>query len=304
MPASLRTVAVLSALTVAVVRSASQSPPLLVFTAGSLARPMRAALDTFAARNHIEVQQENSGSLEAARKLTDLQRVPDVIALADQAVFTKLLVPRYVSGYTQFAHNRMVLAFTDKSKFATEISAANWYAVLQRPGVETGRADPSLDPNGYRTLLVIRLAEQWYQQPALAGRLLDASPVRNVRPNENDVLALLQAGEFDYAWSYESMAEAAGVRFLRLPPEIDLSDPSQAARYATVSVKVAGSTRGDSVNFRGEPIVYGIAIPSGAPHRELAVRFVAWLTSRDGIRVLRAAKLDALEQPRYVAGAP
>jgi len=284
--------------------SPAQSPPLLVFTAGSLARPLRAALDSFSARTHIPYAQENSGSLEAARKLTDLQRIPDVIALADQAVFTKLLVPRYVAGYTQFARNRMVLAYTDRSKFASEISASNWFTILLRPGVETGRADPNLDPNGYRTLLVTELAERWYQQPGLSERLRAASPPRNVRPNENDVLALLQAGEFDYAWSYESMAQAAGLRWLRLPPPIDLSDPAEATRYATVSVTVAGATRSDSVTFRGEPIIYGIAIPKGAPHRELAEQFVAWLTSADGIRVLRAAKLDALDQARYVAGAP
>jgi molybdate/tungstate transport system substrate-binding protein len=285
-------------------QSSAQSAPLLVFSAGSLARPLRAALDSFAAHNGITVQQENSGSLEAARKLTDLHRIPDVIALADQSVFTQLLMPRSVAGYTQFARNRMVLAYTAKSRFANEISAANWTAVLLRAGVETGRADPSLDPNGYRTLLVTQLAERWYQQPGLSHHLLDASPPRNVRPNETDVLALLEAGEFDYAWTYESMAQAAGVRYLRLPPQIDLSDANESARYAEVWVKVAGATRRDSVIFRGEPIVYGIAVPVGAPDRSLGEKFVAWLTSPEGIRVLRAAKLDALDQPRYVAGTP
>ena len=227
-----------------------------------------------------------------------------MIALADQAVFTQLLVPRYTAGYTQFARNRMVLAYTARSRFANEITSTNWYTVLLRPGVETGRADPSLDPNGYRTLLVTQLAERWYQQPGLSHHLLDASPPRNVRPNETDVLALLQAGEFDYAWSYESMAEAAGLRYLRLPPQIDLSDPNEGARYSEVWVRVAGATRSDSVVFRGEPIVYGIAVPAGAPDRALGEKFVAWLTSPEGIRVLRAAKLDALDQPRYIAGTP
>ena len=299
-----RALLVVTAVTTVAPGALAQSPTLTVFNAGSLARPLRAALDSFAARDHITIAQENSGSLEAARKLTDLQRTPDVIALADQAVFTELLIPRYVTGYTQFARNRMVIAYTAKSKFAAEITASNWTDVLLRPGVETGRADPDLDPNGYRTLLVTQLAERWYQLPGLSHRLLEASPERNVRPNETDLVALLQAGELDYIWSYESIAEAAGLKYLRLPAPVDLSDPKEATRYAEVWVRVAGATRRDSVVFRGEPIVYGIAVPLGAPHRALGERFVAWLSSPDGIRVLRAAKLDALDQPKFVTRTP
>ena len=39
---------------------------LVVFNAGSLALPLRAALDSFAAREDVTVQQENAGSLETA----------------------------------------------------------------------------------------------------------------------------------------------------------------------------------------------------------------------------------------------
>ena len=69
--------------------------PLVVFNAGSLARPLRAALDTFAAREGVRVEQEQAGSLETARKLTELGRIPDVIALADYEVFPQLLVPEH-----------------------------------------------------------------------------------------------------------------------------------------------------------------------------------------------------------------
>ncbi|MHB8838150.1 MAG: tungstate ABC transporter substrate-binding protein WtpA [Gemmatimonadaceae bacterium] len=277
---------------------------LVAFNAGSLARPLRAALDSFAAREGVTVQQESAGSLETARKLTELGNIPDVIALADEEVFPQLLMPARVSWYVRFARNRMVLAYTPKSRGAAEISGDNWWQVLLRDGVETGRSDPQLDPNGYRTLLVLQLAEHHYAQPGLASRLLQAMPVRNVRPKEADLVGLLQAGEFDYIWSYESMAQNLGLRFVRLPDAIDLSSPADSVSYAAARVRVRGKGA-DSVEFRGRPIVYALAVPVAAPHREVAERFVRYLLSPDGRRVLRQQGLDALTAPSVVgSGAP
>ncbi|HUO51879.1 MAG TPA: extracellular solute-binding protein [Gemmatimonadaceae bacterium] len=284
--------------------AAAQGGPLVVFDAGSLARPLRAALDSFARRDPVTIAQESAGSLETARKLTELHRIPDIIALADREVFDRLLMPDYVESYVEFARNRMVIAYTDRSRGAATIDSANWSTVLLAPGTETGRADPSTDPNGYRTLLVLQLAERHYARPGLAARLLAAMPARNVRPNEATLIGLLQAGEFDYIWSYESLAQAAHVRYLTLPPAIDLSDPALADRYAEAAVTVRGAGGTDSVTFRGAPIVYAIAIPVGAPHRAAAERFLAWLTSPEGVRVLRAARLDALEHPVTVSARP
>jgi molybdate/tungstate transport system substrate-binding protein len=91
--------------------------------------------------------------------------------------------------------------------------------------------------------MVWQLAERAYGEPGLAARLLAASPARNVRPKEADLVGLLQAGEMDYIWSYESMARAAGLRHVTLPTSIDLSDPDSAAvvRDATVLVRGAGA---------------------------------------------------------------
>ncbi|MFL5576699.1 MAG: extracellular solute-binding protein, partial [Gemmatimonadaceae bacterium] len=216
---------------------------------------MRAALDSFAARKgregtRVAVEQESAGSLETARKLTELGRVPDVIALADAEVFPQLLVPSHVAWYVDFARNRMVIAYTPRSRGAGEITPENWWRVLQRPGVEVGRADPNLDPNGYRTLLTLQLAERFYGQPGLAARLLAASPARNVRPKEADLVGLLQAGELDYVWSYESIAQAAGLRWVTLPARIDLGSPAVSAYYAAASVQVRGRTPRDTVVFR------------------------------------------------------
>ena len=277
---------------------------LVAFNAGSLARPMRAALDSFAAREGVTVLQESAGSLESARKLTELGKIPDVIALADEEVFPQLLMPKHAAWYARFAHNRMVLAYGPRSRGAEGITGDNWWRVILRPDVETGRADPQRDPNGYRTLLVAQLAEHHYAQPGLAARLLLAMPERNVRASETDLVGLLQAGELDYIWSYESMARAQGLSYVRLPDAIDLSTPAESASYERASVTVLG-TRGDSVTFRGRPIVYAVSVPHGAPHPDVAERFLRFLLSADGRRVLRAEGLDALDAPSVIgANAP
>jgi len=273
---------------------------IVVYNAGSLARPLRAALDTFAARAHVRVDQENAGSLETARKLTELHKIPDVIALADYEVFPQLLMPEQVTWYAEFARNRMVLAYTPRARFGSEITTGNWWQVIQRPGVEVGRADPNLDPNGYRTLLAMQLAERYYRQPGLYQRLLAAAPPRNVRPKEADLVGILQAGELDYIWSYESLAQATGLQFVHLPDSIDLGSPADSAFYAQAVVRVQGKTPKDTIAFRGQPIVYGLSIPTHAPHRDVAERFVEFLLSDDGKRVLREARLDALDAPVFV----
>ena len=270
---------------------------IVVYTAASVAIPLRAALDTFAAHEQVTVQQENGGSLDIARKLTELHQIPDVVVLADYDVFPKLLMPDQTTWYADFARNRMVLAFTDKSKFASEVDSANWPKILERPGVQLGRANPDLDPNGYRTLLTLQLAERYYEQPGLYDRLMKLSPARNVRPKEADLVGLLQAGEFDYIWSYESLAQATKLRYITLPAAIDLGTPADSAVYAKATVKVAGKTPNDTLTISGQPIVYALSIPKAAPHPAAAERFVAFLLSPDGRRLMHAHNLDALGAP-------
>lgn len=277
---------------------------LVVFNAGSLARPLRAALDSFARRERLTVHQESAGSLESARKLTELGKIPDLIALADAEVFPRYLVPAHVDAYIAFARNRMVLAYTDQSRFADVITEANWWRVLQREDVEVGRSDPELDPNGYRTLMVWQLAARHYGNPALAHALEASAPPRNVRPKEADLIGLLQAGEFDYIWSYESIARATGLRWVALPLEIDLSSPAHAEGYAAASVTVRGASSGQWVTFTGAPIVYAFAVPRDAPHRQLAARFAAFLVSDEGRAILRAQGLDALDTPIVMGSRP
>ncbi len=273
---------------------------IVVFNAGSLARPLRAALDSFTAGTSIKVEQENAGSVETARKLTELHRIPDLVGSADYQIFPKYLIPGQTSWYARFARNRMVLMYTPTSKSASTIDSTNWYRILQTTGVQTGRSDPALDPNGYRSLIVMRLAQLYYKQPGLEKQLIANSSAHIVRPKEVDLMGLLQAGEIDYAWSYESVAQAAKLPYVTLPRAIDLSDPADSAQYALASVRIPGNKMQDTVELKGEPILYGFTVPRDAPHRAIGIRFAAFLLSDAGKRILAREHLDALPTPIFV----
>jgi molybdate/tungstate transport system substrate-binding protein len=290
----------LSALAMPAEAQTSPFGRLVVFNAGSLARPFGDLLRAFKARYpKVVPAQENSGSLEAARKLTELGKVPDVLGVADYGVISKLLVPAHADWYGTFARNSMVLIYTDGSIGSSEINDRNWWQVLQRPGVRAGRSDPALDPNGYRTLMVFQLAEKLYQEPGLAARLERAFPPKYVRPKEADLTALVQAGELDYSWSYASIAKTANLPFVNLPDSADLSDPGLADWYAQARVRLPGTSRAakDSVDFRGEPIVYALTIPKAAPHPGTARAFVQFVFSPEGQAILRANGFTVMEKP-------
>ena len=271
---------------------------LLVYEAASLALPMQAALDSFARATGVVVSEEHGASLELARRITDLYRTPDVIALADHEVFSDRLMPAATTWYAAFARNRIVVAFTPRSRYAREISSDNWRTVLLRPDVLLGRTDPVLAPAGYRALLMYQLAESYYRAPGLARQLEQQTPKRLLRGNAAELAALLSAGELDYIVDYESVAQAQHFNFIALPSAIDLGDPNQAAAYSAASVRVANGR--DSITRRGAPILYGVTVPRTAPHEAVAARFVAFLLGVDGRRILRRAKLDALDAPVFV----
>ena len=266
---------------------------------------MQPLFDAYSARTGTVIQRESGASLEHVRKLTELHRVPDLMMLADAEVIPQLLLPKHAKWYAEFARNRMVVAYTARSKHAGEINANNWTAVLQRPDIEVGRTDPNLAPAGYRTLLMFQLAERHYDRSGLAAALLKNTPNRNVRPNAAELAALLAAGELDYIYDYQSVAESNGFKYLILPNDIDLSDASLAAQYATASVKVRGTAPGESLTIKGQPILYGLTVPDAAPHPAAAKRFLDYLTSPQTVAALRAAHVDMLDHPVVVGtGAP
>lgn len=288
-PAPLAIVAALAPLALLAGCAAEPVRTVTIYNAGSLAVPLAAAARAFEQRHPgVRVLQESSGSLEAARKLTELGKVPDVLAVADEAVLEALIEPGHAGWHAVFATNAMVLL---RRPGAPALDSAGWVAGLLAPGRRIARAEPALDPNGYRTLMVLQLAELEAGEAGLAARLLAAMPARYVRPKEAELTALVESGEVDYAWSYRSIAVERGLPYVALGAAVDLSDPGRAAAYARAVVRLPGAAAGgaDSIEVRGAPIAYAATIPRAAPNPGDAAAFVRFLLSPEG-RVAIAAK--------------
>jgi molybdate/tungstate transport system substrate-binding protein len=254
-------------------RSAPAAPDTLdVYVASSLDAAVGGVLGRYAAAHHVVVRRESGASVELVRRLTELHRVPDLLVLADAELFPRLLIPQYASWYAGIATDHMVLAFTPRSRFAARVDSANWMNIVQRPGVEVGRADPSVAPVGYRTLLLFQRAEAFYHRQGLADSLLASAPARNVRGNASALAALLGTGELDYMYDYRSVAQAKGFLYVTLPPAVDLSDS----------------------------ILSALTIPDSAPHPAAARGFLADLLGPDGRAAFAAAHVELLPRVRFV----
>lgn len=276
-------------------RSIVITPPedtniLTIFHAGSLKAPM-ADLKAEFLKTHprARIYFESSGSLDCARKVTEQGRQADLIASADYVVFDQLMIPKFTDWYAMFAKNEMVLCYTDKSKFASEIKADNWFEVLTRSGVSYTHTNPDLDPAGYRALLVWQLAEKHYNSPGLYKKLDAGCPADKVYNSAADLIAALKDGKVDYAFEYLSVARQNGFTYVALPEQINLSSVKYADFYKTAKVTTAGSAAGTTVEQIGQPIINAITVPNNAPNRALAMEFAQLMLSEQGKEIITKA---------------
>ena len=260
---------------------------MTVFHAGSLTVPLKEVSELFMSEHpEIEVRAEAAGSRDCARKIRDLGRRCDVMASADYTVVADLLMGEHAEFNIRFATNEMAIAYTDKSRRVDEITRANWHEILLDKNVSFGRADPNRDPCGYRTVMVMQLAERHLKIPNLAEQLRTKDGGRYVRPKETDLLALLAAGEIDYLFIYRSVAGQHGLKMLLLPDEINLKSPDHAEAYAAAEVRVTGRKPGEFIVKRGRPMVYSVTIPTDAPNRAAAEQYVKLLLSDRGRAIM------------------
>ncbi|HLI10733.1 MAG TPA: extracellular solute-binding protein [Alphaproteobacteria bacterium] len=300
---SVAAVAVIGAFAVApYAAGAAESPKFTIFAAGTLAVPFKAVDDAFRQKYpEVVVEPQFGGSVKMAKQITELHRPADLLAVADYNVIPKYLFDApsgkgRADWYIGFARNAITFVYTEKSKYAAEITPSNWYQILSRPGVEIGRSDPDTDPSGYQTVQMLALASAYYHAPDLATKVLANAPRANMRDTETSLIAALQVGQIDYLAIYRSDALQHHLKFLDLPAAINLSDPRDATAYAT---GVAHTKNGD---LTGKPIVYALTIPDNAEHAAWAERYIAFLLGPEGQAILKQAGFGAFS-PAYAVGA-
>jgi len=277
--------------------AASPSGKLIIFHAGSLSVPFAAMEKAFEAKYPgVDIQRESGGSTKLARLISEVGKPADIMASADFAVINKILIPKFASWNARFASNQMVLCYTDKSRFAKEISSNNWYEILQKKDVSWGHSDPNLDPCGYRALMVLQLAEKFHKKPGLNEALLANRPLKNVRPKSVELVSLLQAGHMDYAWEYMSVAVQHGLKYVTLDDHLNLGNFRMDPFYAQAKVTVTGKEPGTFMELTGDSITYGVTMLDTAPNKEAAQAFLAYLFSPEGgLKILKE-----MGQPPFV----
>ena len=295
----------------------TSSPSLIILHAGSLSVPLDKMDGDFEELNPgVTVVTESAGSRTTIRKVTELGKPCDIIGSADYMAIEELMFPDWAEWYICFAKNQMVIACRESAPFADEIRNGEraWYDVLRNEDVTFGHSDPDADPCGYRTLMVVQLAEKYYYDEAVDFNLTpddNAADLYNslialpegsteldrgriggdwgevVKPKSVDLLYLLESGDLDYAFEYRSVAQQHEFGYIELPTEIDLSSLEFEDFYATAEVEVTGSEPGTSATLAGAPIVYGLTIPENAPNPEMAIDFVQFILGSDGQQILQ-----------------
>lgn len=255
---------------------------LIIFHAGSLSVPFKQMKEQFEKDNPgVGILLESAGSVQSARKITDLKKDCDIMASADYIIIDQMLIPEYADWNIHFATNEMTIVYHDASKYANEINSQNWIDILLRGNVIYGRSDPDSDPCGYRTLLTTQLAEKYYNSPGLTEKI----KIKNreyVRPKEVDLLALLESNSIDYIFLYRSVAQQHGLKYVTLPDSINLKVPELNNFYSTASIEILGAEPGSRLLQTGQAMVYGITILKDAPNKELAEKFIEFVLSENG----------------------
>jgi len=267
---------------------------LVVFHAGSLTKPMQKFAKMFKHKYGVKVYCEAAGSAATIRKVVDLHRKADVVASADYSLIPKMMYPEYANWTVLFARNEIVIVYTNKSRYSNEINSSNWYKILEKPDVRIGFSNPNDDPCGYRAQMVMKLASLYYGKP-IYHRLVEENsnmkfvdengtyvlkmpPTAELKVNtskikmrsmEMSLIGLLQSGDVDYVFLYKSVAKQFGLKYVELPPQINLGSKKCEKLYSKVEVVLANGKV-----VRGKPIIYGLTIPKNAPHKKLAIDFV------------------------------
>lgn len=271
--------------------SAAPKSKISVLYAGSLVNLMEKKVGpAYTQATGYPYEGEGKGSSALANEIKGKLRTPDIFISADANVDKSLMGSangNYVSWYAPFARTSIVIGYNPSSKFAADLQAAAsgskpWYQVLEEPGLRLGRTDPALDPKGVRTIIVMKLAQQYYHQPNLSQKILGATENASQIFPEEELVSRLGSGQLDAGFFYLNEVKEQNLPYITLPDQVNLSNPSLNTTYAQASYtdpKTGKTTKGAAT-------VYTISIPSTSKNMPGAIAFVSFLLSAQGGSIL------------------
>ena len=291
--------------------ASSQKGTVVIYAASSLAGQLNATAAQFEKEHpNVKVQIKYGGSSDLINQIKSLNPSVDIMASADYGLIDKNLIPNDTSFNLQNGRNQMVIAYTDKSKNSTKINDTNWYQIFSQSNVTFGLADPNSAPAGYRGLMMIELANTYYNNSTIFNTLIAqnsaVTAVQNgtntiinsptnfnptskiaIRPAVGDLMPVLESGAVDYVLVYKSDAQqqqSSGVKYITLPAELSLNNTTYEPTYSKISINQFSGTN-QTKNVVLTPIVYGITIMNNAPDKTLATEFLQLLLSPQGVQI-------------------
>ncbi len=224
--------------------------PVSILAAGSLQNALSNGLEPAV---DVPIQVETHGSATVARLIDEGKRDPDIVSVADVALFEKPLSPPW---HAVFTSNAVVIAYnpdTEGGKRLADAGAKEWYKAMAGDDVRIGRTDPDRDPLGYRTLFTLELASRYYDGASnLKRKLLQKDQIYP----ETALISRFESGSIDAAIAYRNMAVERDYDYIDLPDEVDLSNPEHEEEwYSTVSHSLPGGQ-----TIHGGLISYGSTI--------------------------------------------
>ncbi len=271
---------------------AAQSATLDVAYAGSMGSMMEGPIKTAAAVTlHLEMHGRAQGSSALAQLIVGGSIRTDVFIPVTPGPALTVLRAGKAESAQPVAHTEMVIAYSPKSRFAAKFEAASkgkadWWKVLQEPGLRFGRTDPVIDPQGRNIVFTMMLAAKMYKQSDLVEKVLGPAINEKQIFQEQTVQARLQSGELDAASAYKIQPGPFNLPYITLPREVNLSGQNVHADHPDVTLSVGGKT------YNPEPLIYYAVILKDAPNPKGAAAFAEWLKGDEGQAIFRRFYYD------------
>ena len=239
---------------------------------------------------------EGKGSVQISNMILDGFRKPDIFVSADTTPIERLINHSLPLAYwlVKFGSAELVIAYNPQSPFAPELLKASnceipWYKILEKEGLKFGRTDPELDPKGYYTVIAAKLANIYYNDSTIKDKILGEDRNKEQILPEEILKSILDSGQIDATAAYKHEAIAKGLPYIKLPDQINLSEPNYTNFYNKVSYKL-----GTGETISGNPIFFSFTIPNTVENIEGAMSFVKFLLSENGKKILEKVGLNPI----------
>lgn len=246
---------------------------------------------SFTRLTHIAYQGRGGGSFGLAREIASGEFTPGVFESVGTGPLG-ILHGRFTDWAVAVAGTPLVVAYSRTSHYAPEfrkiaqgkLPLRDLFLLMARPGFRLARTNPVTDPQGQAFVEMVELAARVLHLPKrIPGRILGSLENRRQIFAEESELFEIQAGAVDAGSAFLPAARERHLPYILLGPKLDFADPRNARLYRSVSLRLPSGRR-----VTGAPLaVYAAALKG--PDLGAGVRFVTFLLSQEGRRLLRSA---------------